>query len=117
MANIESDLILESVKAGIGGALSYCDDTFNTELIIEINTALSILKQIGIGREDFVLTYDESWADFFGEEDDPKYMQAKSYVYLKVRQVFDPPTNSTVAKAIESRIAELEWRLHNLANY
>ena len=36
----------------------------------------------------------------------------KSYIYLKVRLLFDPPLNSSIIEAIQQSIRELEWRLN-----
>lgn len=117
MLDIKNEGILETVKTMMGGAVEYSEGEFDTELVVDINTVLSILNQMGIGKQNFVLIGDEVWADFLGQEDESKYQQVKTYVYLKVKQMFDPPSNSSVLNALQERINELEWRIHNLANY
>ena len=104
--------ILLSIKTLIGGAFVDSSD-FDTDLIININSALSILHQLGLGPEDgFKITSDsETWSDFLGT--DVKTLEdAKIYVYLRTRLTFDPPANSFLVNAIEKDIKELEWRLN-----
>ena len=52
------------------------------------------------------------WDDFFEGVTDHQYNAVKSYIYLKVRQLFDPPTTSYLISAVERQITELEWRLN-----
>ena len=103
------DSILVSVKKMLGIDESYL--VFDTDIIIHINTVLSILHQLGIGADEgFQIDSDEqTWADLFG--DDPRLNFIKSYVYLKVRSLFDPPTGS-VLESLNRSISELEWRIN-----
>lgn len=104
------DSILNSIKKLLG---PYEDDTsFDIDLIININTVLSILTQLGVGpSEGFSITGStEIWSDFI----DPSMVsieQVKTYVYLKVKLIFDPPMSSTVIDAYKRQIDELEWRI------
>lgn len=103
--------ILEDVKKMIGPSASY--DAFDTELIIHINSVFSILKQMGVGPQDetFKITgTSEEWNDFY--EDGENLEMVKTYVYLKVRMIFDPPQSSSVSEAFNRQISELEWRLN-----
>lgn len=103
--------ILEDVKKMIGPSASY--DAFDQELIIHINSVFSILKQMGVGPQDetFKITgTSEEWNDFF--EDGENLEMVKTYVYLKVRMIFDPPQSSAVAEAFNRQISEFEWRLN-----
>lgn len=103
--------ILEDVKKMIGPSASY--DVFDPELIIHINSVFSILKQMGVGPQDetFKITgTSEEWNDFF--EDGENLEMVKTYVYLKVRMIFDPPQSSAVAEAFNRQISEFEWRLN-----
>ena len=103
--------ILEDVKKLIGPSASY--DIFDQELIIHINSVFSILKQMGVGPQDetFKITgTSEDWYDFFEEGDNLEMV--KTYVYLKVKLIFDPPQSSIVTEAYNRQIAELEWRLN-----
>lgn len=105
----EPGTILSDIKKMIGPSADY--DYFEPELIIHINTALNVLKQLGIGPEDgFSITKDgnETWEDFLG--DHSNIQMVKSYVYLKVKMIFDPPSSSTIAEAYKSAIDEFEWR-------
>ena len=104
-----TDSILNSIKK----MLLISDDytAFDPDIIIHINTYLQRLRQLGIGSKSFVLIdATQTWQDFL---DDPaKFAQAKTYVYMRVRLVFDPPQNSAVIKSYEENIKELEWLLN-----
>lgn len=104
--------ILLTIKTLIGGAVAECSD-FDTDIIININSAFSILHQLGLGpKYGFKITgQEEVWSDFLGDE--IGYLEdVKIYVYLRTKLVFDPPVNSFLTKAIEDQIKELEWRLN-----
>lgn len=101
--------ILTSIKKLLGPEESY--DHFDTDIIIHINSALMVLNQLGVGPVDgFSISDKEAvWTDFVPE----KNIEAvKTYVYLKVRLIFDPPQSSFLVAAIEKQITELEWRLN-----
>lgn len=103
----------ESILKSIKKLLLIPDDytAFDADLVIHINTFLSRLNQIGVGVPNFAITdAAATWSDFLTDE--TKYQQAKSYVYLRVRAIFDPPTNGTTAKAFEDNARELEWLLY-----
>lgn len=105
-----NDSILESVKKLIGGYIY--GSAFDSDLIMHINTVFTILYQLGIGPEEGFAIEDDSatWSDYIS---DVKLLNGvKSYMGSKVRMMFDPPTNSTLADAINRNIAELEWRLN-----
>ena len=103
------DSILTSIKKMLG--IIEDDESFDIDIIIHINTAFSTLTQLGVGPKDGVIIRDKTtlWTEFI---DDIRLENVKSYVYLKVRQVFDPPTNSAVLDAISRQISELEWRMN-----
>lgn len=102
--------ILKSVNKNLGLDLEY--SAFDQEVMMHINSALSTLSQLGIGPEGgfTVEDEDEIWTDFFvGTK--AELSQIKTYIYLKVRNLFDPPTTSYVMAAFSSQIQELEGRL------
>ena len=104
------DSILISVKKIIG--ISEEDESFDTDLIMHINSVLMILNQLGVGPEDGFSITDKSavWTDVIG---DNKLIEAtKTFVGLKVRLIFDPPTSSAVLDSINKTISELEWRIN-----
>ncbi len=104
------DSILDSIKKLIG--IDYEYDAFDTDLIIHINSAFSTLMQLGVGPpEGFVVKDREAkWSEFLNNS--TRLESVKTYVYLKVRLVFDPPQSSSVIKAYEDMIKELEWRIN-----
>lgn len=101
--------ILTSIKKMLGIADDYTH--FDTDIIIHINTALNILTQLGVGPSEGFSIYDKSilWEDFVPA--DSKLDLIKTYVYLKVKTIFDPPLSSAVAEAMEKNIRELEFRI------
>lgn len=101
--------ILLSVKKMLGPSADY--DIFDPELIIYINTVFGTLHQLGVGPEEkFVITGDsELWSDFTTEGEEIE--EVKSYMYLRVRLLFDPPSSSFVLSSFKEQLKELEWRL------
>lgn len=88
------------------------DTSFDSEIIVCINTVLMTLSQIGVGPAEGFLVEDETatWDEFVSESDN--LAAIKTYIHLRVKLLFDPPTNSTHMKAIEDSIREYEWRLN-----
>lgn len=74
-----------------------------------------ILNQLGVGPTDgfYVTGKEEKWMDFIYDRKDLEAV--KSYVYLKTRLLFDPPSNAFLVEAIERQIKEFEWRVNNQA--
>ena len=102
--------ILTSVKKQLGLTEDYTH--FDDDIIMHINSVLMVLTQLGVGPSDgfFIEDADSTWEDFLGESN--KLQMVKSYVGLKVRLLFDPPSNSTHMNAINQQISEFEWRLN-----
>lgn len=110
MADENTDSILDGTKKLLGLPAEY--DPFDQDVIVFINSAFSTLHSLGIGpREAFSITDKAStWPEFIGET---KGLESvKEYVYLKVRTVFDPPSNSFTLDAFKQRIDELQFRLY-----
>jgi hypothetical protein len=70
------------------------------------------LKQLGVGPTQGFKIADNTaeWEDFTTERIDLEGL--KTYMYLKVRLVFDPPQSSYLIENIKEQIKELEWRLN-----
>lgn len=102
--------ILTSIKKLLGPTEEY--DHFDPDIIMHINSVLSNLTLLGVGPSEGFSIQDASdtWDDFIG--DDQRLNHVKTYVYLRVRLVFDPPTNSAVIKAMEEEVDKLEWLLN-----
>ena len=102
--------ILTSIKKLLGIEEEYTQ--FDNDIIMYINTVFLNLTQLGVGPEEGFLIEDDTatWYDFIG---DSNQLQAvKSYMYLKVKLLFDPPLSSSVIESMNRMIAELEWRLN-----
>jgi hypothetical protein len=104
------DSILISIKTMLGLDEDY--DAFDTDVIVHINSAIMVLTQLGIGPEEgfTVTSKDDAWDEFIGESTNLEAV--KTYIYLKVRIVFDPPTSSFVMESMLNQIKEYEWRLN-----
>ena len=105
--------ILTSIKKMLGLTSEY--EHFDTDIIMHINTALSTLTQIGVGPSEGFAISDENalWSDFIPDE--TKFQFAKTYVYAKVKLIFDPPTTGSHVEALKEAIKECEWRLSVVA--
>lgn len=106
-----NDSILNSTKKLLGLEPDY--DPFDMDITIHINAAFATLTQLGVGPvAGLTITgVDEVWDAFIGS--DPGLNPVRSYVYLRVRLLFDPPTNSFTIAAMEKQIEELAWRLNS----
>lgn len=102
--------ILTSVKKMLGITEEYTN--FDPDIIMHINTVFLILNQLGVGPEECFMIEDDvaTWNDFIpkGQSIEP----IKSYMYLRVKMLFDPTANSTVMQSMNQAISELEWRLN-----
>lgn len=104
------DSILTSTKKILGIDADYT--AFDVDIIMHINTVFSVLNQLGIGPENGFVIEDATatWDTFLGA--DPLLNSVKTYVYLRVRLLFDPPTTSFLLAAMKEQYQELEWRLN-----
>ena len=104
------DSILNSIKKLLG-ITEECKD-FNQDLIIHVNSVFMILNQFGVGPKDGFKITDatNTWNEFISGVQNIE--SVKTYMYMKVRMMFDPPSSSIVADAMNKQINELEWRLN-----
>lgn len=102
------DSILDSIKKLLGIQPEY--KSFDADIIMHINTVLVILNQINVGPPEGFLIYDgtELWEDYIDKE---QISMVISYIYLRVRLLFDPPGSGILVDSINRMISELEWRL------
>ena len=95
--------ILDSIKQMVTGNVE--DTSFDSELIIYINSALSIVNKFGVGPDGFRITgKDETWDEFLLTREDLEMV--KTNIYLRVRLMFDPPQNAFLVTAIKEQIDE-----------
>lgn len=101
--------ILDSIKRLLG--IDIADFNFDDELMMHINSVFLSLSQLGVGPAGPFSIADASieWTAFTEAKTDLEAV--KSYIYLKVRMLFDPPQNSFLVNSITDQIKELEWRL------
>lgn len=106
-----TESILDSIKKLLGLTSDYT--SFDMDIIIHINTVFMALRQMGIGpKEGFSIEGNvEIWTDF--SEKIEMLEAVKTYIYLKVKLIFDPPLNSSVIEVYNKTLSELEWRLYS----
>jgi hypothetical protein len=106
--------ILTSIKKMLGIVEEYTH--FDADLIMHINSVFAILTQIGVGPSEGFSIKDELsvWEDFVPENS--KLELIKSYTYMKVKLLFDPPLSSSVIESMNRIISELEWRIQVAAD-
>ncbi len=101
--------ILISTKKILGVAANYT--AFDLDIITHINSAFSILNQLGIGPlMGFAIEDDTKlWDDLVLPQN--QLSMVKTYIFIKTRMLFDPPTTSFLIEAMSKQIEEHEWRL------
>lgn len=104
----DMDSILQSVKKYVGIHESY--NAFDEDIKMHINTAFSVLTQLGVGPSEgyMIEGEDESWDEFITTA---TFSMVKTFIFLSVRLDFDPPASSAVMESMKRRIDELTWRL------
>lgn len=109
------DSILTSVKKILGIDEEY--EHFDADIIMHINTILVILKQMGIGPSTgfSITSKTQTWSDFLGDKLS-SLEEVKTYIALRVRLIFDPPSNATTVDVIKEIIKELEYRMYITEN-
>lgn len=105
-----SDSILATIKKMLGLDDGYTP--FDTEILVHINAAFMTLCQMGIGpKEGYNVTdYDQTWSNFLVNQ--VMLGAVKTWVYLQVKMMFDPPTNSFVMDAYKTQADQILWRLN-----
>ena len=104
------DSILTSIKKLLH--ISADDTSFDTDVIMHINTQLNAIVQMGAGKRGFVISSNlEKWSDFLLNADNLE--AAKTYTYAKTKLVFDPPANSVHVNALKEAADEAAWRLNH----
>lgn len=103
------DSILTSIKKLLGISSDYTH--FDPDIIIQINSAFSALTQLGVGPAEGFEIQDatSTWSEFINN--DPRLNFAKTYVQIKVKLAFDPPTSSALIDSYNRQLDELTWRL------
>lgn len=104
------DSILTSIKKMLGISEEY--EHFDQDIIMHINSVFMALTQIGVGLADGFMITDKNakWSDFL-----PTYKlveAVKTYTYLKVKLIFDPPSSGTIIESYNRLISEFEWRIN-----
>lgn len=101
--------ILDTIKKMLGLDSGY--EAFDTDVIVHINTAFFVLNQLGVGPHGgyHIVGSGNRWSEFLEGRRD--LHAVKTYIYLKVRSLFDPPDTSHAREAFIKQSQEFEWRL------
>jgi hypothetical protein len=107
--------ILDSTKIALGIPPEHTP--FDAMIMLHINSVLADLTQLGVGPvAGFeIQTKDQVWSDFLGVNK-PELNQVKSYMYLRVKLLFDPPEIGFVLNAIKEQIDKMEWKINVLVD-
>lgn len=104
------DSILNSVKKLLG--IQSEDISFDTDILIHINSAIFVLSQLGVVENGYMITSaNDTYEEMIGDEV-KEISGIKTYLFYKTKIMFDPPTNGAVLETMKQQIAELEWRLN-----
>lgn len=111
---MESSSILDDTKKLLGLPKEYT--IFDLDITVHINSMFSKLYQLGVdplsvGKPFAIEDSTAKWSEFLGSETSA-IESIKTYIYLGVRLVFDPPQNSFVVTSLKEQMQELEWRIH-----
>ena len=106
-----NESILLSIKKVLGIAAE--DTSFDVDLIMHINSVLMVIMQewYGVDHAFQIENATATWEDFLGENE-TDYNGLKTYIALRVRLIFDPPSNSAVLEAMRKEMEDLEWRMY-----
>lgn len=117
MINKKGGITVESILTSIKLLLGITEDYehFDNQIVAHINSVLMILTQLGVGPPDGFIVKDKSdtWNEFI--PDGKNLELVKSYIHLKVKLLFDPPSSSVVMESTNRMINEFEWRLNAAA--
>jgi len=106
--------ILNDTKHMLGHPAS--NHAFDSDIMAAINGAISTLTQLGVGPvEGYMITGEQNEWDEFA--DDPRLNSVRTYIFLKSKLVFDPPTTGFQVQAMERQIQELEYRINVVVDY
>ena len=105
------DKILDTIRKLIGGSTDYT--YFDTDIVIHANTYLANLVQVGVGTPGFILTENSTWRDFLGDNYPPeRLVQIRSWLWIKVKLIFDPPMSTHYSDQLKEEAKELLWRMY-----
>jgi len=107
--------ILTSTKKILGLDCSYT--AFDLDVMTHINMTMSLLNELGIGPSGGLYIEDDTTEWSYLDLNDNVLSLVKTYIFLKVRYLFDPPTTSFLLDAVKNQVLEMEYRLTNIRDY
>ena len=106
--------ILNTIKSLLGIDLE--ETSFDLEIMTHINSVISVLSQIGVDTNNCIVSSSStSWSELIGfNATDIELI--KTYIFIKVKLLFDPPSSATVLDAFNKQASEYEWRIYSIYN-
>jgi len=101
--------ILKATKELLGIPTDVTD--FDTQLVVFINTTLLTLSELGFGTEPYQITNVSGSLEDYLPDDEIIRGVVQTYIWMKVRIMFDPPTSAFLLSALQTVISEYEFRL------
>ena len=101
--------ILTSTKNILGLSEEYTP--FDLSIVTFINQTFAKLTQLGVGPDNGFFIEDETteWEEVTLT---PKMLNfVKTFVFLEVKRLFDPPGTSFLGAAVDKQIDEFVWRI------
>lgn len=111
MEALMDESILTSVKKLLGITEEYTQ--FDPDIITHINSVFFTLLELGVGPSSgfYIEDSDTTWDEYIS--DNPALLSAvKSYMFLKVKMLFDPSLTSSVTELMKEQAKEFEWRMN-----
>lgn len=102
--------ILNTIKKLLGMTPEYT--AYDEDVTVAINTVFNTLYQLGVGPETPFSIEDKNTTWDMYTEDRKTIEMVKTYIFLKVKLIFDPPLNSSVLESYKQMASEYEWRLN-----
>lgn len=102
--------IIDDIKLALGVPVENAE--FDAEIIMHINSVIAELVQLGVGDQAVgysVVNSQDTWDELISTE--KRLNHVKSFMFLKVKMLFDPPTIGYVLTAIEHQIEQAQWRV------
>lgn len=113
---------MESILTSIKKMLGYeADDTgYDEELVLHINSVFMDLNQLGVGPPEGFEIEDETsiWQDFIPDEKKLKFSGVKTYIFMRVKLIFDSSTmSSALIESYNKQCDRFEWRLQHAVEF
>lgn len=107
----DSSSILDTILKLLGPEGDY--EHFGPDVMIHINSAFERLCDLGIGPSTpfYIESNVEPWSAFQTQIPIRRIIR---YIYLYVKIIFDPPSNTSVLETYKQELDKLEWTMNSV---